>query len=142
MDELTFQLKDSRAKAICTIPAFYPIVLQAASNAGIPQDRIIFLGDKPTGGWPDQLHSWKDIYASSTPRNWHKPRINPERDMAFLVFSSGTTGRPKGVMISHKNAVANTVSIEMLFVGSYRPVGSEAISIGKLTLLVVTALLR
>ena len=117
MDELTYQLKDSKAKAICTIPAFYQIVLQAASNAGIPKDRIIFLGDKPTEGWPDQLYSWKDIYDPSATSYWRKPSINPGKDMALLVYSSGTTGRPKGVMVSHRNLVANIVSIETLSAG-------------------------
>ena len=142
MDELTFQFKDSKAKAICTIPSLYPIVLQAASNAGIPKDRIIFLGDKPTEGWPDLLQSWKDIiYHPSMSSYWHKSRINPESHLAFLVYSSGTTGHPKGVMTSHRNLVANTVGIEVLSVGgSYGH--SEAICMGELMLFAVTNLLR
>ena len=140
MDELTSKLKVSKAKAICTIPTLYPIVLRAASNAGIPKDRIIFLGDKPTEGWPDLLHSWKDIIHPSM-TDLQKPRIDPESHMALIMYSGGTTGHPKGVMISHRNLVVNTVSVEVSSVGgSYGH--SDAICMGELTLLAVTNLLR
>lgn len=107
VDEFTFQLKDSGAKAICTTPAMYPTVLKAATNAGIPKEQIIFLGEKPAGGWPDRGQSWRDIFDSSTTVRWRRPKINAKKDVAFLVYSSGTTGNPKGVMLSHKNMVAN-----------------------------------
>ncbi|KAF8469078.1 hypothetical protein BDZ91DRAFT_781993 [Kalaharituber pfeilii] len=109
VEELTYQLKDSGAKAVCTIPALYPIAAAAAANAGIAKDRIIFLGDKPAEGWPERGHSWKDIFDPSASVKWRKAKVDPEKDLAFLVYSSGTTGRPKGVMTSHRNIVANVL---------------------------------
>ena len=35
------------------------------------------------------------------------PDINPREDVAILPYSSGTTGKPKGVMLTHYNIVAN-----------------------------------
>lgn len=32
---------------------------------------------------------------------------DPRNDIAFLAYSSGTTGKPKGVMLTHRNIVAN-----------------------------------
>lgn len=40
-----------------------------------------------------------------------RTKLDPRRDLSFLVYSSGTTGKPKGVMLSHLNTVSN---IEML----------------------------
>ena len=38
-------------------------------------------------------------------------RINPREDIALLPYSSGTTGLPKGVMLTHYNVVADVVSL-------------------------------
>ncbi|RPB24873.1 acetyl-CoA synthetase-like protein [Terfezia boudieri ATCC MYA-4762] len=111
VDEFTSQLKDSGTRAICTIPAMYFTVLKAATNAGIPKERIIFLGEKPAEGWPDRGQSWKDIFDPSTTAPWRKTKINAEKDAAFFVYSSGTTGNPKGVMLSHKNIVSNILQV-------------------------------
>ena len=45
-DELAFQLKDSGAKALCTQKGFLKTATPAAKQAGIPEDRIILIGDE------------------------------------------------------------------------------------------------
>ncbi|CAD5209905.1 unnamed protein product [Bursaphelenchus okinawaensis] len=49
------------------------------------------------------------------PRRLAQPRINPETDLVLIPYSSGTTGDPKGVMLSHRNMVAMLEAIETYY---------------------------
>jgi 4-coumarate--CoA ligase len=112
VDELAFQLKDSGAKAIATQKAHLEIACAAAKKVGIPKDRIILIGDErdPTSRFKP-FTSVKNLMGASRYRR--TKATNPEKDLAFLVYSSGTTGHPKGVMLSHTNIVANLCQLNI-----------------------------
>jgi acyl-CoA synthetase (AMP-forming)/AMP-acid ligase II len=62
----------------------------------------------------DAHHLRELLRAGTLPESWmppaHQPpevRVDPHRDLAVLPYSSGTTGLPKGVMLTHHNLVAN-----------------------------------
>ncbi|KAI6779717.1 Acyl-CoA synthetase (AMP-forming)/AMP-acid ligase II [Emericellopsis cladophorae] len=104
VDELARQMQDSGAKAIITQTPFLETVLAAARQVGLPKDRVLLLGRQTQQGF----RHWRDINADGA---WMKPRrtrVNPETDLAYLVYSSGTTGLPKGVALTHRNIVANS----------------------------------
>ncbi|KAK4985792.1 hypothetical protein LTR50_005750 [Elasticomyces elasticus] len=108
-DELAFQLKDSGAKAIVTQWAQIATARQAAAQAGIPESRIILMGDARD---PDtRVKHFSSIRNTSGATRYRRTRLDPEEDLAFLVYSSGTTGHPKGVMLCHRNIVANTMQV-------------------------------
>ncbi|GKZ81140.1 hypothetical protein AnigIFM56816_005652 [Aspergillus niger] len=98
-EELRHPLTDAGAKAIVTTTAQAPIVYEAIDRVGLSRDRVILL---------DQLEPlWNSIKITDYTAPHRPPIQNPEKDLSFLVYSSGTTGLPKGVMLSHRNMVAN-----------------------------------
>ncbi|MDQ7783074.1 MAG: AMP-binding protein [Desulfomonilaceae bacterium] len=58
--------------------------------------------------------------------------IDPEEDLALLVFTGGATGRPKGVMLTHYNLVANTIQALPWAIGPLRNgiIGKSSVLIG------------
>ncbi|PMD39642.1 acetyl-CoA synthetase-like protein [Hyaloscypha variabilis F] len=109
-DELAFQLKDSGAKGLVTQKAFLKTALEAFKKAGIDEDRIILMGDERDETMKFKHFSHVRNLAGTS--RYRKTKINPSKDLAFLVYSSGTTGHPKGVMLSHTNIVANVCMLK------------------------------
>lgn len=67
----------------------------------------------------DDLNHWKDFVASGEiitdeTLNQLRDGIKPDA-LASIIYTSGTTGNPKGVMLSHKNLLADTCSSEYSF---------------------------
>ncbi|KAK4251924.1 hypothetical protein C7999DRAFT_37294 [Corynascus novoguineensis] len=107
VDELAFQLRNSGAKGLVTQLANLDTAVAAAQKANLPLDHIILLG-------PDRDPNARTRHFTSILRHGSedhndnaKPTVNPRTDIAFLVYSSGTTGLPKGVCLTHRNMVAN-----------------------------------
>lgn len=106
-DEFAFQLKETKAKLIATTLDLAPVAREAAKQAGMAEDQIILLGDKKD---PDhKLKHFTSVRNTSGATRYRKQKIDPQNDIAFLCFSSGTSGKPKGVKLSHTNVVANTL---------------------------------
>jgi acyl-CoA synthetase (AMP-forming)/AMP-acid ligase II len=96
-DELAFQLNDAKARFLLTVPPFLDKALQAAANSGVEE---VFVLGEAEGATPFASL----LTAGDTPP---AVQIDPARDLVALPYSSGTTGLPKGVMLTHRNLVAN-----------------------------------
>lgn len=100
-EELSFQLRDSGSRALVTQNAFLPVAVKAAEMAGISRDKIIVL-DQPNR--KDIIH-WRNLISNID--SVQRVKVDPKTDLSFLCYSSGTTGLPKGVRLTHYNVVAN-----------------------------------
>ncbi|KAI1158956.1 hypothetical protein F5B18DRAFT_638978 [Nemania serpens] len=110
--ELAFQMKDSGVKGIVTQLPMLAVAREAARAIGMPEDRIILLGDgrDPSGKFK-HFTEIKHTGPSET-SNLRQARVDPQKDLSFLVYSSGTTGLPKGVQLTHLNIVSNLAQLE------------------------------
>ena len=118
--ELTHQLKHGEAKWIITETGGegHPIlktVEKAMSPCGIPKDKVLIFDHEDCDGdveVPEGWTSWRSLLTHGE-QDWIR-FDNYERSRsttAALMFSSGTTGFPKAIMISHMNIVAQTVGV-------------------------------
>ena len=104
--ELGHQLTDSGAKMIFTIQPFLETAKAAAEHAGITD--IVVVGEAE-GGEP----TLADLLGEGS--DPPEIAIDPASDLAVLPYSSGTTGLPKGVMLTHRNLIANVLQIDEEF---------------------------
>ncbi|KAL2868797.1 acyl--CoA ligase [Aspergillus lucknowensis] len=107
--ELQQQLVRSQAKGVVVHPNCLATALEAAKLAHLSDDRLLVLGESHDGN--SSLKTVNKFIEDGTPATGSTAGptdVSPD-DVAFLVYSSGTTGLPKGVMVSHRNVVADVV---------------------------------
>jgi long-chain acyl-CoA synthetase len=124
--ELEYQMKDSGAKAIITLDILYPraskvmpqtnlqhiIVTAIKDYLPFPKNLVYpFIQKKQYGivvnvKHEGNTHLFKEI-VKIKPKNLVEYDFDFEEDVALLQYTGGTTGSPKGVMLTHRNLVAN-----------------------------------
>ncbi|WP_295775902.1 AMP-binding protein [uncultured Microbacterium sp.] len=97
--EIEKQLRDAGASWLITVSPLLGAAQQAAEAVGIPTERLVVL-DR-ADGHPDLRSLLGEGRAAP------EVSFEPATHVAVLPYSSGTTGIPKGVMLSHRNLVAN-----------------------------------
>jgi long-chain acyl-CoA synthetase len=130
--EIETQLLDSGSETIVALDQFYPRIREARDRVPLLK-RIIVTSVKDflppllrlfypikarlSGRWVcvqkgDAIHNFLDLVEAAPPTSDEDramlPAPSPD-DLALLQYTGGTTGTPKGVMLSHRNVVANTL---------------------------------
>ncbi|CAG8726057.1 4402_t:CDS:2, partial [Acaulospora morrowiae] len=112
--EISFQLSDSGTSVIVTHPFFVSMVAKAAAEAQIPHSKVFLFGNEEVDGFQPCSSLFVD-------RDFEPIEYTPEESKnttVLLCYSSGTTGKSKGVETTHTNMIASVrqmVSFETEF---------------------------
>ncbi|KAL1297202.1 hypothetical protein AAFC00_004772 [Neodothiora populina] len=118
--ELAYQLQDSGARFLMTSEASLKTSLAAAESIGFPQEQMfVFDSGYDTfdnvGESVGKVQHWSRLLASpdlAAKFAWEDAATEDDLNQTVtLNYSSGTTGVPKGVMITHKNYVSNCAQV-------------------------------
>jgi fatty-acyl-CoA synthase len=102
-DEFAYILAHSGSKVVCVHPEYAEMVHSIRER--VPKiEHFVVLEGGSRKGWLD----YEALIAETQQPDWKNPTIE-ETDLLTINYTSGTTARPKGVMITHRNAYLNVV---------------------------------
>jgi len=132
-EEMQYQLNDSKAKALVTLDAIFAgrlvkiesnlpelkVVVATSVGGFLPAIKRILgqmLKKIPKGEVTPlkgkQVYIFKDVIKTETfSAKSPDVKITPD-DIAYLQYTGGTTGAPKGAMLSHRNAVSDLIIVQ------------------------------
>ncbi|KAF9583337.1 hypothetical protein BGW38_009728 [Lunasporangiospora selenospora] len=115
-EELALQLSDSRASVMVTHPESLATARAAAKKVGLPEEKIFLFGDRTIDGFRPYSSLMPPV---GTPRDKLANVVNLDgeaavKTTALICYSSGTTGRSKGVELTHYGLSSNLLQISMV----------------------------
>ena len=146
--EVRYIAQNSAAKAIITSPILVPLLQGALADISTMQHLIVtgnpdmlkanFFAQEGTENTENangpQLHAYSDIVEEGKAAADHflepgNVEVAPD-DMAVILYTSGTTGSPKGVVLSHRSLITNATGI----IGEERDVAEQEVNLAVLPL--------
>ncbi len=105
-DDLSYIAGHAEDKMLIVDQVLLPLFEKFSSTAGIRHIIVIPQSDAPI---PKQYLNYEDVVASGD-QNAFEPFEDDEDTAAFLCYTSGTTGKPKGILYSHRSIVLHAMS--------------------------------
>lgn len=100
--EILRQFENAGVKCCVTIPQLFNVAETLLPSLKFYKGTVVVGGDSDPSM---KVFGFKDVVTKAT-ANVILPEVSPN-DIALLPYSSGTTGLPKGVMITHTNCTVN-----------------------------------
>jgi len=114
-EEIQYILNNAQAKIVFTQAEFLRHYVKALPNT--PSVTTIFTTDEissSAAGCPAVKLFWEELEKSTPHDETAAPQADLE-DLAFILYTSGTTGLPKGAMLTHGNLASNVISCAQIF---------------------------
>ncbi len=106
--EIAYQLENSEAKGILIQRELLPLLQLVMAQKSLPDlKHIIVTGDKVPEGMPEAI-PYARLMRESSPKHQTHAEITGD-DLLSLPYSSGTTGFPKGTLLTHRNLTSNNL---------------------------------
>ncbi|XP_059481737.1 uncharacterized protein LOC132200350 [Neocloeon triangulifer] len=106
--ELSHQFTDAKVRAVVTTPDLLDKVKQALQMTPAGGGHLIVTGEE---NFPEGCLGYENLTKKSI-KGMKKPERPDPDSLVALPYSSGTTGKPKGVMLTHRNLVTNLCQMD------------------------------
>lgn len=111
---MVHQVTNTEAQIILAHPSLIKIAVAAAKAAGLPEGRVFLFSDEPCAP-VEGCKDWREFIPSlAEAERYEFPKLSEYEattTTATVNYSSGTTGLPKGVEVSHYNLIANVEQV-------------------------------